>query len=193
MSDARPLPRGPGGSPRPPEITQPRWVRVVYAGSVHGEHYVAVSQEILGWYVHWLAGHTRPCLMPMGNCECESQGWLPYWKGYLGVVPYQKRNLCVLEITEHAWASSPDLRNRDGQLRASLLKVNRLNTGKRAAVALAVLSGTWKRGLPPEFDVSLVLSHLWGIEYAKLRELADAAVRYVPRAWKGAKLERGDA
>lgn len=179
------VPRGPDGSPRPPDLPQPRWVRVVYVAPGEPQHYVCAGESILGWYVHYLAGHTSPCLLPLGKCLCEQEGWLPMWKGYIEARPWRESRPVLLELTEHAWRSCPGLKEQDGHLRGAILKCWRAGKEKRAAALCMLTQTRWDKPLGEPLDVVRVLSHLWGITYPRLLELQDAAVHYQPRGWKG--------
>jgi hypothetical protein len=141
--------------------------------------FVLLNDHIHGFETHYLPAEnpkdarTVPCLARIGDCPWHDQVKNIRWKGFLGALLRATGKRYLLEVTQGAWDTCPDLQQQNGTLRGYTYEVSRKS---EAATSQVVYRNQLviHQGLPiGKVDVLSILSRLWQIPLAKLLELND--------------------
>lgn len=124
---------------------------------------VILNHTLFGVSTHWIRGRTVACQRESNACEGCDRGWVPIGRWYCGLWLPAMGKVEVLELTEGALDSSPDLWNPDIDLRGRTVKVRRPGPrgNSRVYAELGSLS-PFSGYAPPEIDVEAQLRKIYG-------------------------------
>jgi hypothetical protein len=122
---------------------------------------LCLSERVLGVITHWIDGRTMPCVKVLSYCEGCSRKLPSRWKGYLAIMKPVDGKYAILELTEEARRSCPDLGPDKWSLRGKRILLTRRGTSKRAAVTATILAGEAQKCLPEGFNLKEALMRIW--------------------------------
>jgi|DewCreStandDraft_4_1066084.scaffolds.fasta_scaffold24190_3 hypothetical protein len=145
-----------------------------------------VSDELASLRLHWLLGRSYVC--PSGDCpacfECGSR-----WTGFVPVmvsVPQGKGpGICLLEVTESAWARFDGLCRLEGERQLFGLRAQVLRRRRKEPLVIDPVGRTEMCGREPVGPLTLyaALATLYGLPWpAEGETVADWADRVRPAA-----------
>lgn len=121
------------------------------------------STNVVGVYVHYWKGRTRPHTKN-ATCEACENGNVPRWKGYLTLWNARTASHWLQEITPAAYDGIKVGLNAHGELRGHGLTLARTNHKNNAPMKATVWEKTIDlRTLPPGPDIIKILFRIWDI------------------------------
>jgi len=152
-----------------------------------------VGADVLGCYVHYWSGRTRPCNKV--SCDICERGQQPRWRGYLPVLTPSPSTPKILEVTPSIIGDIDRWLNQEGTLRGSVIQLNRKGNVQNGELSVKI-------GKPAGFDVNLpdppdvygILCRIWRITHdPRPSEAAtdNAAALYRSRSGRVASADNG--
>lgn len=153
----------------PPLLRRPAETLPIWPGKgVDPEGFWLLSDRISWWGIHWVEGRAVPCLAPLGDCYHCRRGWLPRRTGYACAMREKTGGRYILRISEYAYRQCPALAIEGISYRGTPLLVSRASYTRNAPWQIRIPVRAYRPDLPPALRVETVLSHVWGIDLARL-------------------------
>lgn len=155
-----------------PPLPDPRpYLRLWTVKPGPSTEFLALTDRVLDFNVHYVNSRTLPCFHPSAYCEHCVKGSPTRWAGYLSVLPRHGRTPYALMIGASAYTSSPSLKASEGRLRGKQLTCTRLGKTNNAPLQVIVSEpnirfvGGWQE---IAVDLPASLARWWGIDTLEL-------------------------
>ena len=151
--------------PRPEDLPE-QW-KILRASKKGTPRCVIVDEDVLGCYVHYWSGRTRPCKRE--NCEICEKGQQPRWRGYLSVITPAPSQPRLLEVTPSVIGDIDRWLKQEGSLRGSLIKLTRRGNVQNGELICEIgKQAGFDVSLPPCPDVPGILARIWRLTHSAL-------------------------
>lgn len=147
---------------RPPIEPSNQSLRLIRTPSKGTLQLLVTSDNLLGCWTHFFAGHTCPCTAP--DCEACLAGAASRWHGYLSAIEGKTREHLLFELTALSAETFASYRLKQGTLRGCHVHASRVNSRPNARVHLVLKPHDLTDvDLPPAANLIAALCHIWGI------------------------------
>lgn len=135
------------------------------------QHYqcLIVTHPVQLVLTHFYDDRTHPHLQDPSRCPGCQMGYLPKWKGYIGVWFPVPGRIAIQEITQGAMSSCPELLRKTPTLIGCKLDVRRLGDSDRGKVQMELFERVQTATFPKPFDVRAAMVKFWNVEPNPLR------------------------
>jgi len=140
-----------------------QFIPVLSPKSVQPVHGIITSERWHGVYTHFQNERTGPCTGTELDCEGCFRKRPRRWKAYLAGVTFGTGRKCVIELTQGAMESCPELIRRDVNLRGRKIVLWRANPSKQAPVRVRLEGQQPDHLVPRPFDLQRALCVIWGL------------------------------
>lgn len=126
---------------------------------------LVTSERWQGVYTHYLDGRTRPCTGSELDCDGCYRKLARRWKAYLCAVGFGSGRRCIVELTQGAMESCPQVIDRTVNLRGRRIILSRDGNSKNGPVRCRLEASAADLFVPPPFNLMRALCVVWGIRY----------------------------
>lgn len=148
----------------PPPIDT-RFVPIVRATVGTTQHFVILSDALVGVWTHYHMLRTIPCIGRRTGCICSTVQLAKRWTGYLACWWPQQGRQCLVEVTIDCHRNAPKLFAPGRNLRGTAIGLFRLVQRANGPVRMyeeGKMSGDELEKVGPPVDVMRCLYATWG-------------------------------
>jgi len=151
--------------PRSEDLPQP-W-KILRCSKSGSPRCMILADDVLGCYVHYWGGRTRPCLRV--GCEPCDKGQAPRWRGYLPVITATTHLTRLLEVTGNCYPEIERWLGEKGSLRGLVIELQRKGKVANGELLCTLREATgFASSLPSSPDVAPLLAKLWRLTHLAL-------------------------